>query len=62
MKTKKLLTVKKISEIFGINMPTIYWWIRNKKFKFTKVEKLIFIREADFAEFLDLNIIEIEDK
>jgi len=57
MKTKKLLTIKKISDTYGINRQTLYWWLRQKKFKFIKVEKLIFITEADFAEFLDQHTV-----
>jgi len=57
MGQKKLLTARAIFEIYGINKATIYFWIRNKKFRYIKVGKSIFIRELDFIEFLDQHTV-----
>ena len=62
MTHKKLLTIKAISEMYGIRLPTLYFWIRNKKFNYFKINKLIFIREPDFTDFLDQNKVDVDDE
>lgn len=53
MKSEKLLTIKKISDVYGINCSLLYHWIRYKKFNFYKIDKKILIRESDFKDFLE---------
>lgn len=51
--TRKLLTVKKASETYGLDPSLIYHWIRYKKFDFFKPEKKILFWESDFLAFLE---------
>lgn len=50
---KKLLTVKKTCEIYGLEPSLIYHWVRYKKFNFYKIDKKILIKESDFKDFLE---------
>jgi len=58
---KKLLTLKQISSMYGIKLPTLYWWLRQKKFSYLKINKLIFVRESEFQEFLSQYEIEVDE-
>ncbi len=49
---RRLLTVKKASEIYGVAPSLIYHWIRYKKFDHHKVGKKVLFWEADFLAFL----------
>jgi excisionase family DNA binding protein len=51
--TRKLLTVQKASEIYGVEPSLIYHWLRYKKFDHHKVGKKILFWESDFLEFLE---------
>jgi len=57
MRDKRLFTVKEISRMYKVRLQTLYWWIRNKKFSYIKINKLIFIRESNFVEFLDQHTV-----
>lgn len=51
--TRKLLTVQKASEIYGVNPSLIYHWIRYRKFNHHKVGKKVLFWEWEFLEFLE---------
>ena len=46
-------TVKKISELYGLNESYLYYLIRNKKFPFYKIDKKVLIETNDFETFLE---------
>ena len=56
----KLLTVRKLSEIYGINPQTTYYYLRNRYFPFFKVNKTILFWEKDFLDFLAKHMIQPE--
>jgi len=58
----KLLTPKKVNELYGVDTQKIYYWIRNKRFNFIKPDKEILFWESDFLRFLDKFKVEIEDE
>ncbi len=49
----KLLTVKKLSKLYGIHEQKIYYYLRNRYFPFFKVNKNILFWERDFIDFLE---------
>lgn len=51
--TRKLVTVQRASEVYGVDPSLIYHWIRYKKFDHHKVGKKILFWESDFLEFLE---------
>lgn len=53
--TRKLLTVQKANEIYGVDLSLIYHWIRYKKFDFFKLDKKLLFWEKDFLDFLEQN-------
>ncbi len=52
---KKLLTVQKASEIYGLDTSLIYHWIRYKKFDHHKCGKKILFWESAFLDFLEMH-------
>jgi len=48
----KLFTVKKASDYYDLDQSLIYWWIRNKKFAYYKVNKKVLFKRIVFDEFL----------
>ncbi len=62
MGNDKLLTPKGAQKELGISTSKIYYWIRNKKFKFYKPSKEILFWKSDLLEWLETNaVLEIED-
>jgi len=54
---KKLLTVQKASNKYGLDRSLLYHWIRYKKFSYFKIEKKILFWESDFISFLESHYI-----
>ena len=61
LKQEKLLTPKSASEKYGIDRGKIYYWIKNRRFKFIKPEKEILFWENDLLKFLDDNTVVRDD-
>jgi len=49
----KYMTVRQIHEKYGIKPTSTYWYIQQKKFRYLKIGKSVFIFEKDFKKFLD---------
>ena len=57
----KLLTPKSAEQELGISTSKIYWWVKNKRFKFYKPSKEILFWRSDLLEWLEENAV-IDEK
>ena len=60
--TRKLLTVQKANELYGVDPSLLYHWIRYKKFDHHKVGKKILFWETDFLAFLEKHKVARHDE
>ncbi|MCH7519850.1 MAG: helix-turn-helix domain-containing protein [Candidatus Dadabacteria bacterium] len=53
----RLLSPTKAAEELGLNRSVIYYWLRNKRFPFIKLQKMVLFWESDLIQFLDENTV-----
>ncbi len=60
MKSKdKKLSPKDLSALYGINVTTIYYWIRYKMIAHYRIQKKILINQSEFENFLEKHRVEV---
>lgn len=55
----KKLSPKELSTIYGINLATIYYWIRFKMIAHYRIQKKILISQSEFENFLENHRVEV---
>jgi len=61
IKKGRLLSPTKAAHELGLNRNIIYYWLRNKRFPFIKLQKMVLFWESDLIKFLDENTIDSDD-
>ena len=53
MKLDRLLTIKQLSEIIQVKVPTIYRWVHEDYIPYLKINHLVRFKESEVAEWIE---------